>query len=204
MSDKKIEFLPFHAINEFMRNDFRLAVVRATLNGLANLPEDHRTGLDRLTRKYVSVPGFRNSDRAPNVVKVLPMTKAFEKSPELVAAILAAWADLHAELRQQMFDLLTERGWKMLAAEEGNLPSLGDLKAWGVLPLSANRARMPGFYTHWPKGQDYEALYSAFSAKHPESTASLDEVSLMAVWVSLRLPVSVEEDENEDEAESPA
>ena len=38
MTDKT-EFLPFHAINEYMRPDFRLKVIRETLSGQSRLGE---------------------------------------------------------------------------------------------------------------------------------------------------------------------
>lgn len=177
--DKKAQLLPFHSINEFMRNDYRLAVIRTTLSNLSDLPGNFRAPIDRLTKKVVKVPGFRNSSKAPNLVKVVPMAEAFEKDPELVAAILNAWAELHPELRQQIYDLLVERGWD-------------------ILPLEADRPKLPGFFVHWPKGEDFETLNQAFAEKYPEVKANSDDTSLMVVWVSTRLPYQmVDEDETE-------
>jgi len=172
MSDNKQEFLPFHAINEFMRNDYRLTVVRTALQALPSLPAELRASIDRLTKHFVKVPGFRNSAQAPTGVKMNPMAAAFEKSPELVAAILAAWAEVHLELRQQVYDLLTGRGWELL-------------------PMEANRAKLPGFMIHWPKGENFEKLNQAFHVKYPEVQSEADDVSLMVVWLSARLPYDV-------------
>ncbi|MBN2146912.1 MAG: hypothetical protein JW726_05970 [Anaerolineales bacterium] len=189
-------FLPFHAINEFMRADFRISVIRTALGAINSLPDDLAASLNRLTRKHVTVPGFRNSERAPAVIKALPMAKAFEKSPELVAAVLAAWAEAHADLRQQVYDLLKLRGWKMFPDEENlKLDSLSpDLfKQWAIFPLAADRRKAPGFYPHWPKGEEYETLYQQFNEIHPDAEASIDQLSLMVVWLSLRLPYHVDE-----------
>ena len=184
MNDKKARFLPFHAINEFMRNDYRSHIVRYTLNALPTLPDEFRSPIERLTRKVVKVPGFRNSAKAPASVRVKPTIDAFEKSPDLVASILSAWSEAHAELRKQVYDLLVARGWE-------------------ILPLEADRTKLPGFITKWPKGEDLEALNTAFAEMYPgaqgDSGVDSDDVSLMVVWVSARLPYEVEDEENNEE-----
>jgi len=180
MSDKKQEFLPFHAINEFMRDDYRLAVVRATLHGEGQLPAEFREAIDKQTKRNVKVPGFRNSTLAPAGVRVTPTANAFEKSPDLAGAILAAWAETQTELRQQVFDLLTERGWELL-------------------PMDVNRAKLPGFLIHWPKGEDFEAINKAFAEKYPQSPVNADDISLMTVWLGDRLPFKVEGEDEEQE-----
>jgi hypothetical protein len=182
MDQEKAQFLPFHAINEFMRPDFRLEVVRSTLYALPNLPEGFRPPIDRLTRKVIQVPGFRNSVKAPTALKVKPTAEAFEKSSDLVAAVLSAWAEAHPELRQQVYDLLVSRDWK-------------------VLPLEADRTKIPGFLTRWPKGEDFDVLNNAYIEKYPGSQTSSDQVSLMVVWISGRLPYQLvgEEEGQADE-----
>ncbi|MFM8323065.1 MAG: hypothetical protein ACKOC5_19310 [Chloroflexota bacterium] len=111
MSPKQARFLPFHAINEFMRDDYRAAVISQVLTNQAALPETNRAALERLTRQTVTVPGFRNSAKAPALVRVRATAEAFTKNPGMAGAVLAAWSELHAELRRQVYDLLTERGW---------------------------------------------------------------------------------------------
>ena len=192
---EKTEFLPFHAINEFMRPDFRLTVIRDTLTTQSNLPEALINDLNQKIKKRVSVPGFRNSDKAPTLVKVLPTSKAFENNPDLVASILSCWVESQSELRDHVYYLLKTRNWKILSENEGLDPvilSLELLKEWPVFPIIFNRARLPGFFTHWPKGEDFETLYTNFSELFPESGASIDKVSLMVVWLSMRLPYQVD------------
>ena len=194
MSESQIEFVPFHAINDFMRDDFRLIVVKSTLSALNTLPESHRKTIGNLTRRLVKVPGFRNSDKAPTLVRVFPTVKAFEKSPELVAAILAAWSEAHANLRDQIYDVLVSRGWKAFPDELhglANVPALKTPMDWGILPVHADRTKLPGFLIYWPHGETFEVLYQSLTEKNPESQASLDEASLMAVWLSLRLPIKL-------------
>lgn len=175
---KQAQFLPFHAINEFMRPDFRLNVVRSALQSAEESAPDQRSRIEQLTRKLVNVPGFRNSAKAPLALRVKPTADAFEKSAPLVAAILHTWAAARPELAERVHQLLTGRGWE-------------------VLPVAADRTKLPGFMIHWPKGEDFEALVNAYQAAHPEAAESSDDISLMVVWISNRLPYDLDEDESE-------
>lgn len=168
--ENELEFIPFHAINEFMRNDFRLNVIRKTLLSLNELDRKYRAPIDQMTKKYVKVAGFRNSTKAPASVKAVAMVKAFEVQPKLVAAILEAWTISQPDFRQQVNDMLAHRGWK-------------------ILPLDFNRSRLPGFLTRWPAEDDYDVLYDAFISAHPESEVSIDQTSLMIIWLAGRLPI---------------
>lgn len=177
-AEKEVAFLPYHALNEFMLDDYRLEVIRSTLQALPNLPQNLREPVDQLTKKIVRVPGFRNGIKAPLQLKVKPMAEAFQKSPELVLAILVAWAEAHADLRQRVYDLLISRNWE-------------------ILPVDADRSVLPGFLMKWPKGEDFDTLNQAFSEMYPEVQAANNDVSLMIVWLSGRLPYQVGDDEEE-------
>ena len=174
MDQKKAQFLPFHAINEFMRDDYQMEVVRRTLQSLDDLPGSLRQPIDRLTRQKVHVPGFRNADKAPAGVRLRPTAEAFEKSPELAAAILSAWAAVRADLASRVYDFLVSQGWE-------------------ILPVDADRSRLPGFLTRWPLGKSFEQLYKAYIEAYPDCKDNQDDVSLMIVWLSGRLPFETEE-----------
>ena len=194
---EKTEFLPFHAINEYMRPDFRLKVIRETLTAQATLEEHFSNDLNQQIKKRVTVPGFRNSEKAPAVVKVLPTSKAFEKNPDLVAIILSCWVEIQSELRDQVYTVLKSRNWPILPETQGidsATLTIDAIKEWPVFPIHMDRVKLPGFYTHWPKGEDFEVLYSNFAELFPESDASIDKVSLMVVWLSMRLPLQVDSD----------
>jgi hypothetical protein len=203
------EFLPFHAINEYMRPDFRSKVIRETLSAQATLEEHLSNDLNHLVKKYVTVPGFRSSDKAPSLVKVLPTSKAFEKNPDLVAAILSCWTEIQSKLCQQAYALLKERKWPIFPENEELSPTVlitDAIKEWPVFPIKMDRAKLPGFYIHWPKGEDFETLYKTFAELYPDSDASIDKVSLMVVWLSMRLPFQVDYDlekPGEEEMTSP-
>lgn len=177
--EKQVAFLPFHALNEFMLDDYRLQVIRTTLQGLSNLPENLRQPVDEITRQVVRVPGFRNSLKAPVSLKARPVAAAFEKNPQLVAAILSAWAEIQAELREKVYNLLTARGWEML-------------------PPEADRSVLPGFLTKWPQGETFEILNQAFEEKFPATEAASNDISLMVVWLSGRLPYEMEGEQDEE------
>jgi hypothetical protein len=189
------EFLPFHAINEYMRPDFRLKVIRESLSAQSTLDEHLSHALNQQIKKYVTVPGFRSSDKAPALVKVLPTSKAFEKNADLVAVVLACWAEIQSPLRDQVYVLLKERKWHIFPENEEVAPAVSiteAIKEWTVFPITMDRTKLPGFYIHWPKGEDFEALYKTFSELFPDSDASIDKVSLMTVWLTMRLPFQVD------------
>ena len=175
--NSKLSFIPFNAINEFMRTDYRMILIRNTLIGLPKLSPKTQTSINKLTKKHVKVPGFRNSTKAPASVRAVSMVKPFEKEAKLVSGILSAWGELNSELRQQIYDLLSAYGWKLL-------------------PPEADRTRLPGFLTQWPQEDDYEVIYEGFIESYPDNDYGIDDVSLMAVWVSLRLPIEKVSKEN--------
>jgi len=176
MDEKTASFLPFHAINDFMRDDYRLEVVRAALAALPSMSADQRDPVDRLTKKMVQIPGFRNSLKAPTGMRLKPTVDVFIKSPQMAAAILSTWADSRPELAQKVYELLIERKWELL-------------------PLEANRSHLPGFMTAWPSGEDFEIVNLAFKEKYPTSNETLDDISLMVVWIGGRLPYSNDEEQ---------
>ena len=176
-NDKKVSFLPFHAINEFMTAEYRLHLIRGVLTLLPSVPDTNRNQVNHLTRKLVIIPGFRNSLKAPLPLRIKPTVDAFEKNQNLAASILAAWADTQAELREKIHMLLQSRNWELL-------------------PLDTDRTKLPGFLTFWPGGENIEMLNQAFHEKYPDFNASSDDVSLMVVWISGRLPYQFTDEEN--------
>ena len=170
-NSSKLEFIPFNAINEFMRSDYRMIFLRSTMLALPDLSPKTQASINKMIKRFVKVPGFRNSTKAPASVKAVSMVKPFENQSKLVATIISGWAEYNSELRQQVFDILSGLNWKLL-------------------PSDADRTRLPGFLTQWPEEDDYEKIYEDFIKVNPESPYGIDDVSLMAVWLSLRLPVN--------------
>ncbi len=171
MTQKQIQFLPFHAINEFMLDDYRQQVINYVFHEFENLSGTSRGKLNSLVKQHMQVPGFRNAAQAPSGLKARYAVKAFEKSPTFTAQVLQCWSELHSDLAQDVLLLLQENGWE-------------------VLPVDANRTVIPGFIPSWPEGETYELLDEKFARKYPEKQVDSNDLRLMAVWLSGRLPLN--------------
>lgn len=182
MDDKRTAYFPFHAINEYMLPEFRLEVIGTVLRGLEKLPGERRAAINNMIKRYLSVPGFRNSSAAPLAVKIRSSVTTFERHPDFTSVLLQAWSELHPELRTRVHAMLQNRSFE------------------GVLPAEADRTRLPGFQTTWPKTETYEALDQAFLDANPGFEAVSNDIRLMVVWLVNRLPYDLF-DEDETEAE---
>lgn len=171
MSDK-VKFIPFHAINEFMTEQYQLEVLLAVFVNLDKVPADYRRTIQDYVRKEVRVPGFRNANQAPPAMQAKSSIRVFERRPEFVAAVLAGWAEMQPEFCNSVYEFLLERGWKLL-------------------PLDANRTKLPGFLTRWSNAEGFETLTAAYREQYPEWQGADNDISLMVVWLSGRLPVEL-------------
>ncbi len=168
MADKII-YLPFNAINEFMLPDYRREVIRTVLSELQTLNEGRQKSIIGLLRKNVQIQGFRNSALAPISLKVNGSTKAFEKSAQFVGVMLNAWCEIKHDLALRVLNLLESRGWK-------------------ILPIEVDRSVLPGFQTRWPAHETFELMISAYLVMFPDSHDLENDINLMVVWLSNRLP----------------
>jgi hypothetical protein len=179
MNDAKVNFIPFHAINEFMLPEYRQEVLQKVLANLDQLPGGQKGAINAEIKRHVTVPGFRNSSIAPLPLKVRGSINAFEKSPLFTAKILSGWAELNSELRSQVYEMLKDRDWELLPAE-------------------ADRTKLPGFLTKWPDAENYDVLNQAFNERYPENNVPENDVRLMVVWLSGRLPVDMDDKESRE------
>jgi hypothetical protein len=164
------KFLPFQAINEFMLAEYRLHVLRTALVAGDKISPTTAARLNGSIKRHVQIPGFRNSLKAPPGLKLRHIIKPFENRSDLVAAVLSAWAEVEAGLQQKVFDLLAARGWELL-------------------PVDADRTRLPGFFTRWPVDENYDTIFTALQEAYPGDELSKDDIGLMTVWLSMRLPL---------------
>ncbi len=167
--NEKIEYLPFNAINEFMLPEYRKVVIKSVFSRFDSLPNSRQKTINVEIKKLVKIQGFRDSSQAPNGIKSRESSTAFEKSAKFSGEILAAWVELNPELAQSVFQMLTDRGWI-------------------ILPVEADRSKLPGFLIKWPAKDSFELLTTEFREKHTDVAYSDDDVSLMIVWLSNRLP----------------
>lgn len=170
------KYLPFHAVNEFMRDDYRLTVLQEVLSDQSTITSEARSRIGRLISKGVQIPGFRNSNQAPVAIKVKHSTSLFERSPEFAASVIEAWSNLHGELKKDLAELLKSRGW--------NIPV-----------VDTDRSQLPGFQIDWNKADTFEVLIDEIKKKNPGTQESDDNISLMAVWVGNRLPYNLYDEE---------
>jgi len=182
MMDKKARFLPFHAINEYMLDDYRQLVIQSVLGNFNKLSEERQRKIKSLIKNLVRVQGFRNSSVAPLPLKINGCIDTYKKSHEFVAQILAAWSEINFETKKTIFHYLEERSWKLL-------------------PIEADRSLLPGFMLEWPKEDSFEILIDSFREKYPDYSLSDDDVSLMVVWLSNRLPYEMVEGLFQEEKE---
>lgn len=167
--DKKARFLPFHAINEYMLNDYRQLVIQSVLGNFNKLADERQRRINALIKNHVRIQGFRNSAVAPLPLKINGCIDTYKKSHEFVAQILEAWSEINSETKKTIFRYLEERSWKLL-------------------PIEADRSLLPGFMLEWPKEDSFEILIDSFRDKYPDYPLSDDDISLMVVWLSNRLP----------------
>ena len=174
MENKEIAYLPFHVINEFMVSPYRLSILSQVLEQQKNISTEHSKGIHNIVKSSLKVPGFRNAALAPLHIKVKHSENIFEKNPEFVKHVLAGWAELHIELAEQIYAFLIEKEWKLL-------------------PLKVDRSKLNGILPTWPEKDDFGSLTDAFVEKYPQYAEQTDDVTLMIVWVSNRLPVELKD-----------
>jgi hypothetical protein len=179
VDEKKVQIIPFHALNEFMRDDYRLSVLQEVMTHFEDCDKDKILRVNRLFVKGVQIPGFRNSSLAPVAVRVKQSVSLFEKSPEFAALIIECWSERHQPLKETVWQLLETKNWK-------------------PLPVKTDRTQLPGFMVNWPKGDTFDLFINSIKESNPELNESDDNVSLMVVWVGNKLPYNLFEEPETD------
>ena len=167
-------YYPFSAVNDFMRDDYRLTVLNEVFNRLDAVPASQKQLIGRLVSKGVQIQGFRNSNLAPAAMKAKRAATLFENLPHFSGQVLEAWSRLHPALRLEMDSLLTERGWQ-------------------VMEDNTDLSLLPGFKPGWPKTDTFQVLIDAARVRLPDMQETDDDISLMAVWVGNCLPYELYE-----------
>jgi len=114
---------------------------------------------------------FRNPLAAPLALQVRAMESPFEKESRFVKAILSSWADINSDLQAKVQAVLPELGFE----PNDQAPLYPD-------PENA-------FAVGWPEDLSFEKLADLVKQK-TETDASSNEISLMTVWLTGRLPGS--------------
>jgi len=161
--------LPYKAINVFIEEDYLQKVLEIVLSSLSKMEKGDRISFINDFKQYVSVLGFRNPIRAPLTIQVKAYLSAFEAKDEVIPFTLSAWAKLNAALADLVKNYLDSEGWKELMIERKF--NEGD-----------------GFLNDWPEKLTFDKLVKNFKKANPDADFSRDDIILMALWISGKLP----------------
>ncbi len=163
--------LPLISLNVFLLPDFRREILTTVLYQKDDLSPDNTQELRQAIREFVKISGFRNPLAAPQALQVRAMESPFEKESRFVKAILSSWADINSDLQAKVQAVLPELGFE----PNDQAPLYPD-------PENA-------FAVGWPEDLSFEKLADLVKQK-TETDASSNEISLMTVWLTGRLPGS--------------
>lgn len=166
----EIENLPFKTVNVFIERDFLEELVKKILTNLKKLSKEDQITFNQLFRKYVTVLGFRNPLHAPLPLQTKAYATAFEEKEEVVPFTLSTWAKIEENLANQVMEWLKAEKWEDLALRRDFDDSLG-------------------FKNDWPDETPLETIIKKFQENNPDLEISKDDLSLMILWVSGRLPI---------------
>jgi len=163
--------LPLISLNVFLLPDFRREILTTVLNQKDDLSPEIKQELRQAIKEFVKISGFRNPLAAPQALQVRAMESPFEKESRFVKAILSSWADINSDLQAKVQAVLPELGFE----PNDQAPLYPD-------PENA-------FAVGWPEDLSFEKLADLVKQK-TETDASSNEISLMTVWLTGRLPGS--------------
>ena len=163
--------LPLISLNVFLLPDFRREILTTVLNQKDDLSPEIKQELRQAIKEFVKISGFRNPLAAPQALQVRAMESPFEKESRFVKAILSSWADINSDLQAKVYSVLPELGFE----PNDQAPFYPD-------PENA-------FAVAWPEDLSFEMLADLVKQK-TETDASSNEISLMTVWLTGRLPGS--------------
>lgn len=165
----EIETIPFKAINVYINEDYLETVLKSVLTGYKKLPKQAQIEFVVFLRKYATVLGFRDPSRAPLTLQANALAKAFEKKDEVVVYVLSVWAKVNNKLADEVKSWLSEQGLKDLETER-------------------EFAENAGFTRDLPKKLGFDKIEKEFAKANPDSKFERDDLILMVLWISGRLP----------------
>jgi len=167
MSEK--EYIPYKTINVFIDSDYLRNTLEYILKNFKTLPKQDQISFSILFREYVNILGFRNPMRAPLPLQVNAYARAFEDMDEVIPFTLSTWTKIKDDFAKKVKAWLTSEGWKEL-----NLEKKFD--------------ETEGFIKNWPDSLTFEKLIKEFEKAHPDLDFDHDDLILMILWISGKLP----------------
>jgi len=165
----QLEHSPYKSINVYIERDFLEGLLESILQGFNELPKEDQLMFVKAFKQHVTILGFRNPLRAPLRLQINAYATAFEENDEVVPFTLTTWAKMKSELAENVNNWLDSEGWKDLALEREYEES-------------------QGFSGEWPEALTFDAIAKKFEEAHPKFDFSQDELILMVIWVSGKLP----------------
>lgn len=163
------EILPFKSINVFIERDYLEKVAKNILEGVEKLNKEEQIEFSQNFRKYVSVLGFRNPLRAPLSLQVNAHASAFEEKDEVIPFSLTTWAKVNNDLADKVQSWLKSEGWEGLA-------------------LAREYEEDNGFVLDWPDDLSFDQVEEKFQKAHPDFEFDRDDLILMVLWITGKLP----------------
>lgn len=163
------EYLPFKTINVFVDNEFLQRTVSDVLKNLPELSKEEQISFNTLFREYVNVLGFRNPMRAPMSLRINAYVKAFQEKEEVVPFTLSTWTKINGDLAEKVKAWLKSEGWENLRLER----RFGEDE---------------GFIQDWPSALTFDKLVNDFRKSHPNLDYDENDIILMVLWISGKLP----------------
>lgn len=164
-----IETVPFKAINVYINQDYLESIMKVVLTGYKKLSKQQQIDFTRFLRKYVTILGFRDPSRAPLSLQINALAKAFEEKDEVVPYVLSIWATINKKLAADVQTWLEEKKFDNLAAERAY-------------------AEDAGFTPDFPEKMTFDKLEKDFAKANPDAKYERDDLILMVLWISGRLP----------------
>jgi hypothetical protein len=165
----EVEHLSFKTINVFVERGFLEETLKLILTNLKILSKEDQIEFSQIFKKYVTVLGFRNPKQAPLPLQVKAYATAFEEKEEVIPFTLSTWTKIKGDLANAVV--------KWLKSEN-----------WDDLTLVRNFDEDQGFKNDWPDDLSLDTVIKDFQKDHADMEVSKDDLALMILWVSGRLP----------------
>ena len=163
------DLYPYKAINVFLDRDYLEQFLEKLLKEKETLPKKVQISFNNELKKYVTILGFRNPVRAPLPLQVNAYASAFEEKDEVIPFTLSTWTKIASEFAEGVMTWLQVDGWDDIALER---------------QFDENE----GFKKEWPEALTFDKLVEGFKKANPDLDFSRNDIILMVLWISGRLP----------------
>jgi hypothetical protein len=163
------DIYPYKAINVFLERDDLEQLLEMIIKEKDSLTKQDQIEFNNEFRKHVTILGFRNPVRAPISLQVNAYASAFEQKDEVIPFTLSTWTKIQPNLAEKV---------KIWLEAEG----------WDELKLERQFEEGEGFIKKWPDDYSFDKLVDEFTKANPDPEFSRNDLILMVLWISGRLP----------------